>query len=73
MDTEHDLKSLDELKKTRVTLLTKEVAALLGVSQRTLVRWRQAGEGPPYISLGAYSTALYPIDKFEAWLQNEAI
>lgn len=32
-------------------LLPKEVAALLGVGERTLERWRMTGEGPRFVTL----------------------
>lgn len=34
-------------------LTSKEVAALLRVSQSTLCRWRETHEGPPWVSLGS--------------------
>lgn len=35
-------------------LSQKQVAVLLGVSTRTLERYRAAGEGPPYFKLGKF-------------------
>ena len=29
----------------------REVAQLLGVSERTLEKWRRTGDGPPYIAI----------------------
>lgn len=31
---------------------TKKVAAELRVSERTLERWRNKGEGPPFVEMG---------------------
>ena len=64
------LEKLEEFKKSRVTLRPKEAAEVLGVSQRTLIRWRQKAEGPPFISMGNYATVLYPIKKLEAWMEE---
>lgn len=32
-----------------------EAAALLGVSPKTLYRWRKAGDGPPFVQLGPHT------------------
>lgn len=34
-------------------LAEDDVARRLGVSARTLVRWRTTGDGPPFVRLGA--------------------
>ena len=34
-------------------LTSKEVSALLHVSQSTLCRWRENHDGPPWVNLGA--------------------
>jgi len=34
-------------------ITTPEAAALLGLNDRTLVKWRLRGEGPPHVRLGA--------------------
>ena len=39
------------MKPTR-TLCTKEAAALLAISPRTLENWRQVGIGPKYQKIG---------------------
>ena len=39
-------------------LRTKTVAAMLGVSERTVERWREAGKGPPFVRIGG--SILYP-------------
>ena len=48
-------------------LKPKEVADRLGVSQRTLERWRIAGEGPPYVSI-TRSTVRYTAEALDAFL-----
>ena len=42
---------------------------LLNVSQRTLQRWRTAGDGPPYIRAGV-RRVLYDVAAVEAWATN---
>lgn len=38
------------------------------MSTRTLTRWRQAGEGPPWVKLGgATSPVRYPAAGLKAW------
>ena len=45
---EHALEAANSVPK----LLTPEqVATLLGVTERTLERWRMTGDGPPYVGL----------------------
>lgn len=34
-------------------MTTKEAAAFLDLKPNTLVKWRQRGEGPPFVRLGA--------------------
>src|SRR5262249_45107685 len=41
----------------------------LGVSPRTLQRWRQTGEGPPYIRIGK-KRAIYLKDDVKTWLHG---
>lgn len=42
------------------------VARLLGVTTETLRRWRDAGEGPPWLAL-AGRTVRYPAGALNAW------
>jgi len=47
-------------------LLTRGVAERLGISTRTVERWRITGEGPKYIRAGA-RRVLYPLPEVERW------
>jgi len=49
-------------------LTDPELCRELKVTSRTTRKWRQAGEGPPWATIGA--TILYPIDDFHAWLRK---
>ena len=54
------IKSALEASESMPKLLKpEEVAASLGVSERTLERWRMTGEGPAYVSLSR-KTVRYP-------------
>lgn len=44
-----------------------DAAALLGVSQDTLRRWRLEGKGPAYARLSAH-TVVYPVDELHAYV-----
>ncbi|GBQ28701.1 putative transcriptional regulator [Gluconacetobacter sacchari DSM 12717] len=48
-------------------LRTTEVAELLGLSPRTLEKYRVIGEGPTFLKLG--QRVLYARSDVEAWLQ----
>lgn len=48
-------------------LAAAEAARLLGVSVRSLERWRGTGEGPPFVRLGQRRVA-YPPAGIDAWL-----
>jgi len=43
-----------------------ELAKQIGVTPRTLQRWRRRREGPPFTILGR--DPLYRVDGFRAWL-----
>lgn len=49
-----------------VNLLPAEVAERLRVHKGTLLRWRKAGTGPPYIHLDS-GAVLYPLDSVLTW------
>lgn len=46
---------------------TAELASRLGITRRTLAGWRAAGEGPPWITLGA-RRIVYAWRDVQAWL-----
>jgi predicted DNA-binding transcriptional regulator AlpA len=46
-----------------------EVAAMLGVSKRTLQAWRQRrSDGPAYVKLSAAGRVRYRLDSVLAWI-----
>lgn len=49
----------------KADLSTKEVAAVVGLSTRTLKRMRDAGKGPPWRKVGWF--VRYPTDGVERW------
>lgn len=51
-------------------MTTEELAELLGVTDRTIKRWRECGDGPPYMLFGR--TVRYHPGRVQAWmLSNE--
>jgi excisionase family DNA binding protein len=53
-------------------LTTEEVAKKLSVSRRTLVGWRQSGEGPAYIRLNG-RLIRYSVADIEAWISDQMV
>ena len=49
----------------------KEAAALLGVSNRRLSRWRNEGGGPVFVRLG-HRTVAYTESALEAFIANNS-
>lgn len=49
----------------------QEVSDLLGVEQRTLYSWRQAGTGPPSVRLGKY--VRYPVSGLQKWIEEREL
>jgi hypothetical protein len=43
-----------------------EFCAQIGVIDRTARKWRQSGEGPPFVKLG--HGVFYPLEGFRKWL-----
>lgn len=54
----------------RLALRPRDLAAALGVSERTLLDWRR-DYGLPYVRLG--ETVLHPVDCVRAWLQANSL
>ena len=50
-------------------LTTTEAAAYVGLSHRTLERYRVTGQGPPYLKVGR--RVLYRRADLDAWLENK--
>ena len=53
---------------TRSLLDTGRAARMLGMSGRTLEKWRILGIGPPYLKLGR--RVLYSSTDLDAWLKS---
>lgn len=53
---------------TRGTLNELELATHLGVSRKTLQKWRSLGLGPTYLKLGA--KVVYRIEDIDAYVQR---
>ncbi len=47
---------------------TRRAAELLGMSRRTLEKWRGEGSGPPFLKLGR--RVLYSVADLEAWVRS---
>lgn len=45
---------------------TREAARILGVSARTLERWRMEGQGPAFMKIGTYRVT-YDIEELETF------
>jgi len=51
-----------------IWMTSKEVAARLGITVKTLYLWRREGVGPPWRRVGRNSRSVrYPVSKFEEW------
>ena len=46
----------------------KQVAEIMGISVKTLQRWRLFGEGPEWRKFG--SAVRYPADALKAWIET---
>jgi predicted DNA-binding transcriptional regulator AlpA len=53
----------------QVILDPKRVATILGISTRTLERYRSAGKGPPYTKIGG-KLIRYRQSDVETWIQQ---
>ena len=50
-------------------LSSEDAAAVLGISLRTLRRWRQMREGPPWVSIGR--RIVYRVQAVRTWLTEK--
>lgn len=48
-------------------LPVKQLSALLGVSALTLYRWREGGNGPPFVRLSPGRIG-YPVGAYRKWV-----
>ena len=55
-------------KHSIIVISEPEAARRLGISRRTLQRWRESGEGPPFVVLGVRRIAYRPAD-LDAWVE----
>ncbi|MEL7543914.1 MAG: helix-turn-helix domain-containing protein [Pseudomonadota bacterium] len=60
------------VQRTRPHLTTPEAAAYLGVSPRSLERYRVEGTGPPYLKAGPGKRArvFYRLSDLDQWLEG---
>ena len=52
-------------------LRSREAARMIGVSPRTLAKWRQKGVGPQCVRLG-YNLVVYRLSDIDAWTRTRA-
>lgn len=52
-------------------LRSREAARMIGVSPRTLAKWRQKGIGPQCVRLG-YNLVVYRLSDIDAWTRTRA-
>ena len=48
----------------------QDIAKKLGVTQRSLQRWRAAGSGPPYIKMVRH--VRYKLDDVQQWIDRQS-
>jgi hypothetical protein len=48
-----------------------ELCRQLHIIDRTSRKWRQTGEGPPFVKIG--HGIYYPIDEFQKWLKKRTV
>lgn len=52
-------------------LRSREAARMIGISPRTLAKWRQKGVGPQCVRLG-YNLVIYRLSDIDAWTRTRA-
>ncbi|WP_425331560.1 helix-turn-helix transcriptional regulator [Bifidobacterium dentium] len=50
-------------------LRSREAARMIGISPRTLAKWRQRGIGPQCVRLG-YNLVIYRLSDIDAWIRE---
>ena len=60
---------VSELPPSLRFLIQKQLSELLGVSERTLERWRVEGRGPKFVRAGR--RPLYRLSDVDAWAQDQ--
>ena len=69
-ETLPSLSTRDEIIIDGLRLISeRRVAAMLGVSRRTLQRWQKANKDPPRVKIGR--RIFHDEDKLKAWIQNQ--
>ncbi len=58
-----------EYSKMNPFFTEAELSKLMGTTRKTLQRWRNTGEGPPFIKFGQ-RTIRYPKDRFKLWVEE---
>ena len=60
------------LRGTPQRVRPRALAAVLGVTPKTLENWRKAGKGPPFLALSPRKIR-YDLSAVHAWLANLAV
>ncbi len=72
MSHEHDRNPIvPSALRERATLSNAETAAYVGVCERTLKRWWQAGEFPAPVNLATHGHRRFRLDDVERWKRGE--
>lgn len=60
--------------ETTVLMTSEQLAGLLGITHKTIRRWRQTGDGPRHIKLGTGPKARvrYRTSDVNKWLDSQA-
>lgn len=53
-------------------LKSREAARMIGISPRTLAKWRQKGVGPQCVRLG-YNLVVYRLSDIDAWIRERGV
>ena len=53
-------------------LKSREAARMIGISPRTLAKWRQRGVGPQCVRLG-YNLVVYRLSDLGAWIREHGV